>query len=266
MNPLDRLEWLDAVNRHPDMTPAGRSVAIVLACRARDGVCWPSQKSIADDCGLTDRSVRTGIETLRTAGFLEVASHAIGDRPDRRVNRYRLTHDRKNTSAIEAGTTGSVLPLSTPTTGSVLPLFEGNDRKPTSGTTGSLLPLEQGIEQRINTSGKTSIPSELEGLSLFEADKKLVDSFPNLLKSWKRAFPEINLRKEIGKAHGWMLANPNRPKKNLARFLSGWIGRARPEPEDANELATEAGHRVTCKLWGLDPETLEPINGENHAS
>jgi len=44
----------------------------------------------------------------------------------------------------------------------------------------------------------------------------------------------VDYAHEILKAEAWMVANPGKaPRKNLARFLASWIGRAeRPDEEE----------------------------------
>ncbi len=108
MSPLDRLQWLAAVNRHPGMTPAGRAVAIALAVRAREGECYPGVRRFALDCGMTERGARGGVETLEKAGFLTVDRRAVGERADRKTNLYRL-HDRNHHSPREDETTGTAV-------------------------------------------------------------------------------------------------------------------------------------------------------------
>ena len=58
-------------------------VLMVLAEQARDGVCWPSQASIAADCELSDRAVRKALDALEAQGFIaRDALHPNGGRTD----------------------------------------------------------------------------------------------------------------------------------------------------------------------------------------
>lgn len=51
--------------------------------------------------------------------------------------------------------------------------------------------------------------------------------------AWDKAYPEVNVDREINKAAAWLIANPKRAKKDYARFLNNWMGRAKPEPPGA---------------------------------
>jgi len=75
-----------------------------------------------------------------------------------------------------------------------------------------------------------SVPEELKNLSLYAADPKLCRRFPDLLPSWRTAFPGIVLLDEIAKAHAWEVANPSRRKRDRARFLNTWLNKAQDAP------------------------------------
>lgn len=70
------------------------------------------------------------------------------------------------------------------------------------------------------------IPTELAGLPLYEADKKLCSKLPELLPTWKIAYPGIDILAEIRKAHAWEMGNPENRKVNRSRFLTNWLNRA----------------------------------------
>ena len=49
------------------------------------------------------------------------------------------------------------------------------------------------------------------------------------MESWAKAFPGIDVSREIAKAYTWIQSNPLKaPKNDYARFLNAWLGRARP--------------------------------------
>ncbi len=68
--------------------------AMLLKYAWQDDYCFPGQQKLAADMGVTDRSTRTYIKELETAGFLEVEQRGLG-----KTNLYRLfiktKHDRK---------------------------------------------------------------------------------------------------------------------------------------------------------------------------
>ena len=71
-----------------------------------------------------------------------------------------------------------------------------------------------------------SVPELLKGLELYEGDKKLCKRLPKVLEAWKTAYPGVNLRGEIAKAHAWEKSNPKKAKRDRIRFLVNWLNRA----------------------------------------
>jgi len=50
-------------------------------------------------------------------------------------------------------------------------------------------------------------------------------------QAWADAFPDLDVDREIRKAHAWYLANPTKRKKSHQRFLHGWLSRSKPTPD-----------------------------------
>jgi hypothetical protein len=71
-----------------------------------------------------------------------------------------------------------------------------------------------------------AIPELLTGLALYAADRKLCMELPQLLPAWTQAYPGVDLKAEIAKAHAWEMTNPKKRKVNRARFLGNWLARA----------------------------------------
>jgi len=59
--------------------------AMLLKYAWQDDYCFPGQTKLAEDIGAGERSVRTYLNELETAGFLEVKQQGLG-----RTNLYRL--------------------------------------------------------------------------------------------------------------------------------------------------------------------------------
>jgi len=59
--------------------------AMLLKYAWQDDFCFPGQLALASDMGAGERSVRTYLNELETAGFLEVKQQGLG-----RTNLYRL--------------------------------------------------------------------------------------------------------------------------------------------------------------------------------
>lgn len=63
----------------------------------------------------------------------------------------------------------------------------------------------------------------LKGMPLFENDANLNKRIGFLRASWTFSYPDVDLRKEIGWAHAWLIANQKRMKKDFPRFLNNWL-------------------------------------------
>ena len=76
------LRWARGVRR---ISSTQKLVLVMLADQANDyGECWPSAIALAEDCCLTDRSVRAALEALERQGLIE------GDRRPGRATRWRM--------------------------------------------------------------------------------------------------------------------------------------------------------------------------------
>jgi hypothetical protein len=47
-----------------------------------------------------------------------------------------------------------------------------------------------------------------------------------IVAQWSKLFPGVDLRGEAKRAKEWLVANPDKPKKNIHKFLTNWFGRA----------------------------------------
>lgn len=55
--------------------------------------------------------------------------------------------------------------------------------------------------------------------------QKLWRDFEELLAGWRKAYPGVDIPREIRKAHAWELSNPEKRKVNRVRFLNSWLAR-----------------------------------------
>ncbi len=69
-----------------DLTVGAKlAYAMLLKYAWAHDYCFPGQQKLADDMGAGERSVRTYLKELETAGFLEVKQQGLG-----KTNLYRL--------------------------------------------------------------------------------------------------------------------------------------------------------------------------------
>jgi hypothetical protein len=80
---------------HPDLHPTERSAlhALVSYADTKTGIAYPFQATLAEDVGVSDRTLRRLLAHLEELGLIEVEVNAAEEsarRVDRRSNRYRL--------------------------------------------------------------------------------------------------------------------------------------------------------------------------------
>ena len=86
--------------RSKSLSPHATLIYLHLSSRVdREGVCWPSQKRLAEESGISERQVQRAVSELKLLGVLEVTveAHATGRR-----NRYRLLVDRFGGAATQS--------------------------------------------------------------------------------------------------------------------------------------------------------------------
>jgi DNA-binding MarR family transcriptional regulator len=86
------------------------STKVVLFClRSRMNaknrfVCWPSQKEIAEDAGITERQVRRSLNELREAGLIKIEGARFGKGP----HRYSFVRWWENEEVKTEGSQGKI--------------------------------------------------------------------------------------------------------------------------------------------------------------
>jgi hypothetical protein len=76
----------NAVLLRKGFEPGPRATLDLLACMAREGVCWPAEDTLAELLGCGVRSVRRYVAALEHDGLVHVTARGKG-----RTNLYRLT-------------------------------------------------------------------------------------------------------------------------------------------------------------------------------
>ncbi len=112
------------------------------------------------------------------------------------------------------------------------------------------LPTEDRRETLEARSEKSeTIPAELQGLALYEKDKKLIQAWPELKVALEKANPGVVVKLEVAKAHAWEVANPQRRKRDRPRFLTSWMARAQDRPRPQTEAKTPRQAEEE-RIWG----------------
>ena len=78
----------------------------------------------------------------------------------------------------------------------------------------------------------------IERYSKVSYEGKSIDPYPDrvnkfynnipedLVKMWKKAYPNVDIKAECEKARVWLLSNTNKAKKDFKGFTNRWLGKA----------------------------------------
>lgn len=99
------------------------------------------------------------------------------------------------------------------------------------------------------------IPLELKDLKLYESDKKLLSRWQEIFPIWQTAYPGVNIRAEICRAHAWEIANPSRRKIDKTRFLGAWLARCQDKPQ-GNYIDRKNEPEIKCEFCGQNAPRL----------
>lgn len=90
--------------------------------------------------------------------------------------------------------------------------------------------------------------------------------------AWSEAFPALDIKSQIARAHQWLLANPTKRKKAVRRFLVAWLTRSQERGGDRGQSASpnappnhHLGYRTSSRVCAADlpPANPEDINDDD---
>lgn len=73
----------------------------------------------------------------------------------------------------------------------------------------------------------------IKGYKKFENDSKFTKRVLFLEQEWRRAYPLVDLQKQLGWAHAWLISN-NKKYTDMTRFLNNWFRRCQQDLEVSN--------------------------------
>ena len=161
-----------------------------------EGECYPSINRLCSDTSMSRNTVIDAIKALEDMGALLVMRRTQNG--VNLPNVYRLNLTWRGSAAVA--------PL-------VQPLTEGSAPvapKPV------IEPVNKKKEKRVRVRATFIRPN---------GDLQL-EVEPELVESWRRAFPALNIQQQIERAELWLNANPANRKSNYERFLLNWLTRA----------------------------------------
>ena len=253
---MTALDWTIAVSEMRTPTAPERCVlfALVRWIDWTTGEAYPSIASIAQACGLKERSCQRIVARLVECGYLTVSRSMGGVRKE--TNRYRANLDRIRADAT-TGDTGSPVTQSHRchrVTGDT----EYVNGCPTVTPTGDTGSPEQAIRtsQGTNTGASACADTPDGGFALTADEPRKADWTPPAgcwgaprygivldpaarrfvwrndadrakdFAAWADTYPAVDCDAELRRAAEWCLSGARGRKGNYRRFVVNWLGRA----------------------------------------
>ena len=106
--------------------------------------------------------------------------------------------------------------------------------------------LKDKISQgKIDTDLDDTLSFDIHLLSLYQQDQNLLKRLPELARTWRIAYPQLNSTTEIAKAHAWETANPHKQKKDRPRFLNAWLSKAADNMRQSEQRQSRKGVKLS---------------------
>lgn len=199
-----------------DLPPALKLVLLKLADRANDdGECWPGQASVAKACGIGQRTLVRHLSTLEEMGLIK-SERRYGEDGKRSTNMYVLALSANLAHGLSAKSC--------------------TNHVPTVALTYKEEPTVLTHSTHAQACARDPDPIIAEPVQLVDGrwivDDAVVDRWVVAYQAGRTNLDtEDWIEAELAKAALWLEANPRKRKKNLLRFLTGWLTRASQPPQ-----------------------------------
>lgn len=88
------------------------------------------------------------------------------------------------------------------------------------------------------------VPEELQGLELYEKDKRLCERWAKVYPMWVEAYPILDIMACVRSAHAWEVEHSGRRKTRRAQYIGGWLRRQADRDSDTSLRRAELGLRA----------------------
>lgn len=191
-------------------------VLMMLANRTNHetGLCFPSMRRLADECGLSETTTKEAIKALVASGLVEVA-HRLDADGNNLTNHYRMAMPGVGRDSTQGGSAA--------------------DPKPGSRT-------KKKKEECVRVRVREAL-DEAGNVSGLEVDASMVEEL-------KAAFPAVDVQLEICRAGLWIASNPANRKSNYPRFLTNWMSRAQAARQSPKNAAPQSRRQLGDQMAG----------------
>jgi len=205
-----------------ELPPAMKLVLLKLADRANDdGECWPGMDVVAKACGVSKMSMIRYMQKMEEMGMMTVTRRK-GENGKQQTNVYTLNLAYAPGINLKPGEDEPGNKNDDSRVSLVLPEIRLKPYLETKGET---------TDATTKVAAPAQAPIVAEPVTwtgtAWVIDDAVFDQWLNAYANGRSHLDtEDWIEAELAKANVWLNANPRRRKKNLLRFITGWLTRA----------------------------------------
>ncbi len=99
-----------------------------------------------------------------------------------------------------------------------------------------------------NVNSSTQTPENGTGIFMVLEDDPFYDVLPDKLSMWQRAYPDLDVERELYQMASWCDANPTKRKtrRGIEKFINGWLNRSQKDEQErgGEKRCSRTGDRI----------------------
>lgn len=245
------------VMRNKNLSPEAKAIyAYLCSFAGNKETCHPSVNIMSQELGMSKGRLSKYMKELIACGVVErtrsISRNLLSG------NVYRITHnvdfvenENCDFSSIENSNFNDFGEVKNK---------DIEKRQVNNGSVENLAPNNNSIKSNsinnnsnINTSEQT--PENGTGIFMVLEDDSFYDVLPDKLSMWQRAYPDLDVERELYQMASWCDANPTKRKtrRGIEKFINGWLNRSQKDSKK-EEVRNDAAEPETEYNPEDDPE------------
>lgn len=238
------------VMRNKNLSPEAKAIYAYLCSFAGSGeTCYPSAEMMRNELNMGENRFSKYMRELIACGVVERTRRANGNLLSGNI--YRITH---NVDFVENANC-ELRGIENRGIGNVNVEIRGIGKEGTNNN--SIKSNSINNNSNINTSDQT--PENGTGIFMVLEDGTFYDVLPDKLAMWQRAYPDLDVERELYQMASWCDANPTKRKtrRGIEKFINGWLNRSQKDGQQNSkkeEVRNDAAEPETEYNPEDDPE------------
>lgn len=136
---------------------------------------------------------------------------------------------------------------------------DSNQNKPNNNQSEPNVNVNDNVNVNVNVNdnvnSSTQTPENGTGIFMVLEDDSFYDVLPDKLSMWQRAYPDLDVERELYQMASWCDANPTKRKtrRGIEKFINGWLNRSQKDSKK-EEVRNDAAEPETEYNPEDDPE------------